>query len=335
MLIKHQALPAHLKKPLPPLIALTGTCMYLFDSAHKMLKDFFKDLSFEDTHLHIESAQDWQTLLDEANSYSLFATNQLIQVHVKKSIDAGGKQALSQYLADPNDHCKILLRLPQVQDKQLAWLSAHKNAIVISNQPLSTTALGEWIRAQLNARNLKFNNDLIKLIQAHSEGNMLATSQIIEHLALTTPPNTIIKADTALLGLMDQSEYQLFDLIDTLLTGNGVASIHILRQLANTRTEPSLVLWLFTNEIRLLLKLNFALKHKPFTEAARELKIWTSRTDLYRKLLLRLQPTVLTDALALAKQIDEMIKSNTNTAWHGLEQLALVFCHTEDKKCKA
>jgi DNA polymerase-3 subunit delta len=115
-------------------------------------------------------------------------------------------------------------------------------------------------------------------------------------------------------------------LIEACLTGQADKAIHILRQAANNKTEVTLVLWMLTQEIRILLQLSFR-QNTDFKTAYNQLKIWPQRINLYQASIRRLNNPTLEQLLHYCKSIDEQIKSNLNTqVWNALEKLTLSLC---------
>ncbi|PWG74256.1 DNA polymerase III subunit delta, partial [Enterococcus hirae] len=57
-----------------------------------------------------------------------------------------------------------------------------------------------------------------------------------------------------------QANFDVFQLVDTCLLQNTSKSLTILEQLKSQGVEPSLVLWAFTKEIRLLSLMSFAIE---------------------------------------------------------------------------
>jgi DNA polymerase-3 subunit delta len=157
---------------------------------------------------------------------------------------------------------------------------------------------------------------------------MLACAQVIEKIALSNTSNSRINSQQALEHLSDQCDNSLFELVDACLLGQADTAIHILRQSANNKTEATLVLWMLTQEVRILLQLSYLAHQKlDFKKACNQLKIWPQRTSLYQLSIKRLHGPVLEKLLHYCKSIDEQIKSNLNTqVWNSLEKLSLSLC---------
>jgi DNA polymerase-3 subunit delta len=166
------------------------------------------------------------------------------------------------------------------------------------------------------------------LIHQYTQGNLLACAQTIEKLALISDKTNVLTAEDVKAQLIYQCEYQLYELADACLTANAEKALHLLRQANNNRTEPTLILWLLTQEVRQLIQLSHALKQQvAFSVACSQQKIWPQRANLYERTLTRLPLARLYELLKNSKQLDEQIKSNqSQQIWNGFEQLALTLC---------
>ena len=194
--------------------------------------------------------------------------------------------------------------------------------------PLSADAMKNWIATQLKKNLTLFNHQMTDLIYQYTQGNMLACAQVIDKIALSHPPNSQINIEQVQEQLSNQCEHSPFELIDACLLGQADKSIQILRQAANNKTEPTLILWVLTQEIRIHLQLSYLLLQKiDVKTASNQLKIWPQRINLYQMCIKRFHPKILQQLLHYCQTIDERIKSNFNTqVWNSLENLSLSLC---------
>jgi DNA polymerase-3 subunit delta len=328
MQIKQQMLAQQIQKKIAPLYVLIGQEHYLLEESLNTIKSAIKkDYEYDEKIISIQSTEDWTTVLEEANSYSLFSDIVLLNIfYDKKSIDATGKKILTEYLKMINSRCFIIIRAPNIPAKQLQWLYNSEYVVLAVAYPLNKDSVKNWIASQLKKNSLNFEQQVPDLIHQYTQGNMLACAQVIEKIALSNPPNSQINSQQALAHLSDQCSHSLFELIEACLTGQADKAIHILRQAANNKTEVTLVLWMLTQEIRILLQLSFR-QNTDFKTACNQLKIWPQRINLYQASIRRLNNPTLEQLLHYCKSIDEQIKSNLNTqVWNALEKLTLSLC---------
>ena len=327
MIIKHQDVVFSLQKKLYPLYILTGQDNYLLNDAATLIKQAWKQRGeCDEKTLQLNLAADWASLEEEANSYSLFSDYVLLDARCdKKTIDAQAKKILQHYLQNINPRCLIILRAPDVPNKQLQLLSNNEHTVLVQAYPLPAQALQRWITTQLATKKLRHDASVPGLIHQYTQGNMLACAQVIEKLALICDEGEIINENTVKEHLSDQCDYQLYELAEACLHANAEKAILMLRQACENRTEPTLILWLLSQEIRLLIQLSHLRKQSvSLTTACSQLKIWPQRARLYETSINRLSITKLHQLLHDAQQLDEQIKSNQRISiWQGLEALAL------------
>lgn len=330
MQIKQQLLAQQVRKKIAPLYILTGQDLYLIEDSLKTIKTAIKkSYDCDEKIISIQSPNDWNNVCEEANSYSLFSDAIILTVYFdKKLLDSTGKKILTNYLSSVNSRCFIIIVAPNVPVKQLQSLSAQENVVISIAYSLSPENIKSWIATQLKNHGFTFDPLVPKIIHHYTQGNMLACSQVIEKLTLSCEPHDKISVQQAQEHLSNQCDHNLFELIDSCLLGQSAQAIQILRHAANNKTEATLVLWMLTQEIRLLLQLSHLLQQKiEIKSACSQLKIWPQRINYYEKIGNRLSIKKLQQLHQYCSTIDERIKSNLNThVWNALENIALSLC---------
>lgn len=329
MQIKQQMLAQQVQKKIAPLYVLIGQDNYLLDESLALIKSALKkNYEYDEQVIMLQTAEDWNTIRDEANSYSLFSDTVFLNLFSdKKSIDAAGKKVLTEYLKAINERCFIVIRAPNIPAKQIQWLMTHEQVVVVVAYPLNPAAMKNWIITELKRKNINFTPQVPEIIHHYTQGNMLACAQVIEKISLSNASNSTIDIAQAQEHLSDQCDHNLFELIDACLQGQGDKAIQILRHAANNKTEATLVLWMLTQEIRTLVQLIPLLAQMDIKTAAGQLKIWPQRVALYQACSKRLTSDVLQQLHRYGCCIDERIKSSLNThVWASLEGLALSLC---------
>lgn len=326
MIINYHALAATLQKQKSSLYILCGQEPFLLNDAALQIKHYYRQHEVDEKILYVQQASDWNLFIDAANSYSLFFESMLLDVRYdKKNLDAAGKKALSEYTRNMNSKCIIVFRAPNASAKEFQSLSGQDMVALLQIPPMNQQAVQKWISAQLQAKSLQFTNEVPELIHRYTQGNMLACAQAIERLALTYEENTVVAVQDVVDHLSDQCEFQLYELPEACLQGCPEKAIHLLRHAAQERVEPTLVLWLLTQEIRQLLSLSHLVKQSiNFNDACSQLKIWSSRIRFYQQALKRLTQKQLSNLLEHCNHIDTAIKTGKNLmVWQALEQLSL------------
>lgn len=330
MQIKQPALEKHLQQKIAPIYLLIGQDNYLIQEAQHTIKTAIqKKYTAEIKKFSIQTPEQWVDVLHEANSYSLFSDQVILDLSLeKKTLDAEGKHFFSDYLKSINTRCFIILQAPNLQIKPLQWLSSHDQVVIVLSFPLDPETMKNWIAHQLKKHLFLYEPEVPHLIYQYTQGNMLASAQAIEKITLTQPNSIPLNAKSVLEHLSDQSEHSLYELVNAILSGLPELAIQILRKSAQNKTEPAFVLWILSHEIRRLFQLsNVSQKPIEFKATCAELKIWPNQSLLYQKSLKRFNHQFLSSLLHFCYLIDEQIKTNhTNTTWYSLENIVLSLC---------
>jgi DNA polymerase-3 subunit delta len=331
MQINQQALKQHLQKKIYPVNLVIGQDIYLIEEAIATLKSTLHKLEgCDEINLNIQSPEDWNNLVEEANHYSLFYDKVIIVANYdKKTLDSVGKNQINEYLNSINLRSTIIIKAANLSAKQLSWLANSDHVLIVIAQPLSTDAMKKWITQELLARTFQFEKNVPELIHQYTRGNMHAAAQVIERVHLANETNSTLTLRDTLEQLADQCDYSLFELIDICLLGQVDKGIPILKQAANNKTEATLVLWLLTQEIRTLMQLQFLTRKEAmdFRKACSELNIWAQRINLYQQALQRLNQSTLLQLHHYCCILDNRIKSSGGQQiWSGLEVLFLSLC---------
>ncbi|PJD93616.1 MAG: DNA polymerase III subunit delta [Legionella sp.] len=328
MIIPYPALEQHLKKQCAPVYLVTGLDLYLFHQAVTLIKQAWKHTS-QDTHEEsissVQQAADWAQSFQEANTYSLFSNHSLLDLRFdKKTLDAASKKHLQSYLEHPNPSSLVLIQAPSLPAKQVQSLVTHPNIVHTHITPLTPQAFKKFIAQRLQTLQLRCDSDVPDLIYQYHQANLLACSQFIEQLSLMHDTTHILDQATIMTYLRDQSEFTLYELGDACLSAQTTKAIHIFRQLNQAQTEPTLILWLLSQEVRKLIQLHHLLQSMSYQAACQQLKIWSQKTAMYQQASQRLSVTTLYTLLKICQYLDEQLKSNRSTGiWYELEQLIL------------
>ena len=148
---------------------------------------------------------------------------------------------------------------------------------------------------------------------------------LVDKLKLIYEPGDNIQLADVQAHLINQSEYQLYELSDAYLKGETAKALQVLRQIVRNRAEISLVLWIITQDIRRLIQLQQQTQlGTPFNLACQKLSIWTQKAQNYALARQRLTTHQLNQLLSRNQQLDIAIKSGTEHApWQTIERMIL------------
>lgn len=252
----------------------------------------------------ISSASDWKNVFNALNSLSLFSSQLAIEVHGNIKPDASGLKLLKSYLQQDNDN--LLLVVMPKQDASSLKSSFFQtidangvNVSLVANYPKDRQQI---LGIEAEKLGIKLANDAWQWLEQHHEHNLLAAKNSLMRVADTFAEVDIIQIDHLYACLQDQSRYSTYDLSDALLNGNLAQSIKIFQYLVASGEPMSLILWIISKEMRLLMQLF----EQP--QNALQIGIWKTKVSLYQQALRRLSPQRFLSWPQLLIRIDAAIK---------------------------
>lgn len=275
--------------------------------------------------LFVERGFDWDALLGELRSMSLFAERRIIELRMataKPGTD--GSKALLAALAEPAPDILLLLITDKIEyaDRNAAWVKAFEtHGACVDAEQLRPEQLPAWLDARMRREGLLPDADAVQLLADRCEGNLVAAHQEIERLRLLAGPGAVT-VDTIAEAVAQSARYHVFQLGEALLAGDGARSVRILEGLAAEGEEPTLVLWCVAEELRSILQWT------PQPGGARRLfRGGRHRKELLASAARRIPKAKALDLLMQASRIDAMIKGpRKGEAWGALARIAAELC---------
>lgn len=322
-------LEASLKKGLAPCYLVFGEEPLQKMEAIDLLRSVAKKAGFvERQSFTLEANFDWNEFFNEFAAMSLFASQRIIELDLGSgkltpAINDALKQVPSMLHAD------IILVLHAQRSAsdiaKTAWYKAlDSTAVQVQFYPLDDQQFLRWLRERAQQLSLKLQQDALLLLQHHANGNLLAARQELEKLAITHQGQWI---DAAFLQqyLADQSHYTVFQLVDSLLAGQGEEALHRLDRLLQQDTEPVVIAWQLQKELFTLLQLQ-QLGTNPTADDFKSAGIWPKRQPLYQQALFRLSSSWLQFLLQELNAFDRGFKSGQLSSIHtALAHLVTLF----------
>ncbi len=324
-----------LAKSIAPIYLVTGDETLLVQEASDHIRHAAQQQNFLERELHhTDAGFQWDTLTNSANSLSLFADKKIIEirVHNGKPGDAGSK-AIVQYCDNADSENLLLLIMPKIDKRtqNSKWFKAIDTCgSVVTIWPISPQQLPHWVEQRMQAQGLSADRDAIEILCAKIEGNLLAAVQEIEKLKLISE-NKHISAQTMADAVTDSARYDVFSLVDKALTGDSRAAIHTLHGLRAEGTEPTLVLWALSREIRTLTLIKESMENgKSFDFCAKQAGVWDTRKAVLKHAVYRLSARQLHMLIRKSGQADKMIKGIVRgDVWNVLVDIILSLTGTD------
>lgn len=327
-------------KPLPQLLLLTGADIFLAQLFKKNYKDAWLQQhqgTYEYQQINIQQPQDWEKIEQELMNYSLLSSQRIIDCYYdKKNLDKTAKNFLMQCLSRVDNSYLLMVHLPALSATAVGFATSHAQAATIAIKPPAQAQILRWVQDSLKATFSHIAADLPQLIYQYTQGNLFACAQLLEILPIAESANQTLTIETVSPYLENQAQFQLFDLSQACLLGDTEQALLIFQYAIDTKQEPTLLLWLITQEIRLLSQLHSLVSQRvPFLQATHKLNIWTSRTHHYQNALKRLDPPSLNHLLSHCAALDKIIKTSGSQSSfiRHFECLLTAFCLGDYRFC--
>lgn len=283
----------------------------------------------KEVYLTDQAQFDWHSMLMQMQSGGLFGEQKYVEIHLSGGKISTTASPVLQQLAEspPPDTCTVLV-FPKLEKAQLQakWFQQlAKSATVLEAKIIAPTALPAWIRERLKRHHLDIESEALGLLIERVEGNLLATKQEIEKLALLYPAEHLLTFADIKETVANVARFDIFQLSGAWMSGDVARVAKLLDGLEAEGDEPVLLLWVVAEDIRTLLRLTAALKQGKTTQSVRqELRLWGDKQTLAPQAISRIPPSRLITALQECAKIDRQIKGAADgDAWSHLKHLVL------------
>jgi DNA polymerase-3 subunit delta len=335
MRFKPEQLSAALKKGLMPVYFISGDEPLQLGEMADAVRKAARTAGFENREIiSVETGFEWNQLAFSADSLSIFADKKIIDLRLPTGTPGtDGAKALTAYCQRLPEDTLLLITAGKVASGALKsrWLEAlDKAGAVIQVWPLEGQDLIRWLQQRMQQRGLSAETDGLRLLASRIEGNLLAAAQEIEKLYVLYGTGSLSQKQIFDV-VADSSRYDVFKLMDSVLSAGVNRIIKILSGLRAEGIAAPVVLWALTREARSLIKIKLALVGgQPRDLVFKNNQIWDKRKQLVSNALHRLSDSDLTGILVLSAQADRQIKGQQpGDAWETLRAICLMFASTQ------
>ncbi|MCW8108618.1 DNA polymerase III subunit delta [Alteromonas ponticola] len=284
---------------------------------------------FEERTTFVADADfEWSQLIEATQTLSLFASKQLIELELPTGKPGSeGSKTFTMLAEHTNDDVIVVIHGPRVgKDVQKTkWFKA-LDAIGVHSlcYPLEGKTLSQWINHRCTLVNLNLDNASIKRLADFCEGNLLAARQEIDKLSLLYA-NTPVTLDLLDKALVDQSRFNVFQLVDVILQGDKQRCVKMLLRLESEGIEPNIIIWALIREWQTLSALDqLRNTHQPIVW--QKFGIWKNRQPFYQSALNRLHKGHLESIREQLQQADLLFKqTSVNKPYIKLCHLCMLF----------
>jgi DNA polymerase-3 subunit delta len=296
-----------------------------------IIRTYLKENDFlEREILDVDAQFDWQQLMDEAASLSLFATRRIVELRLPSAKPGRlGAQILKEYLTNPPEDTVLIINSGKIDGnaKKSAWYKTiEQKGLVVQCWPVPVEKLSGWLKQRFKRRNMDAEHDVLAYISQHVEGNLLAADQEIEKLYLLLGPGKITYADVAD-AVASQSRYSVFELVDMSLTGDTTRVVKIILGLKAEGVVPVAVNWAIARDVRLLSQAAMDVSSADYL--LKRSGVWQSRVTLFKSCLSRHSQRSFQMMLKRCAYIDASSKGMIDAnPWDEIESLCVRLSNT-------
>lgn len=329
MKISYQQLTQHLARQLAPIYLVSSDELLLAQEAIETIRQTARKAGFTERVCVTVENTDWGALL-YANTHdlSLLATKRIVEInlsHIKSN--AASHKILEDYALSPAADTLLIIQTAKLDKKieKSCWYQAlEKVGIILQIWPITTEQLPYWIMQRAKKINLSLTKHAAETLAVQVEGNLLAAAQEIEKLNLLQT-DAILDQQTIENIVTDNAHFDIFNLVDSALSGKSKRCLRILQNLAAEDSEPTLILWALTRELRTLAEIAKQLKQgEKLPKLFEKFRIWEKRQPLVQAFLQRHTQQDCWELLINAAAIDRMIKgAERGNVWDELESWVL------------
>ncbi|MDR1012502.1 MAG: DNA polymerase III subunit delta [Coxiellaceae bacterium] len=318
-----------LKKEIMSLYFVSGNEWFLVQDACNIIRKAAISFGYKEQKIfYVESGFNWEYFLNSIDNTSLFNNLSLIELHLKDKLTSTGSKIIQRYAEHQPANKILLIIAPRIDSAQqkTAWFKAiNVYGCCLFIWPLKEKQILPWIANRMLHAGLKTDHRGLKLLADNTSGNLLATNQEIEKITILYGKGQITAEQIEKI-LTDNTHYNIYNLLDAITNNIPFLINKILIKLRNEHTDPALILWTITNELRSSIKLSYTIKQGVNTEEAFiQHNIESKRKPLIKKILSKYNLGQLENLLKRVFDIDLMIKgANTqNLPWHEIEWIYL------------
>jgi DNA polymerase-3 subunit delta len=333
MRLKPEQLSVALQKSLAPLYFVSGDEPLQIGEAADEIRSAAKKAGFSVREvLSVDGDFEWSTLRQEAGAFSIFAEKKIIDLRIPSGKPGTeGAKALIEYCdLLPADTLLLISagKLSASAQKTRWFQTLEKVAVVIQVWPLQGKDLLQWLQRRGQKKGMQVDKEALRLLASRIEGNLLAAAQEIEKLYILHGSHPISRQEVENL-VADSARFDVFKLMDSLLSGRSNRAIRIMHGLKAEGVAEPVVLWALSREARNLFNIETELNqgggHKDSVLGKHH--IWDKRKQIVNMALNRLKIKDLEEILLLCAKADQQIKGQLQgDCWESMFSIALLFC---------
>ncbi|CAC9607413.1 DNA polymerase III delta subunit (EC 2.7.7.7) [uncultured Gammaproteobacteria bacterium] len=317
MRIKPEQLKNNLANQLNSLYFVFGPELLLTEQSLTHIKNTAKIQGFDDRiSFEVDGNFDWDEITAELAAVSLFSPKRIIECRLKTGkIGIKGSKALTKIASSlPSDILFIVStgKLDFAQQKSKWFKTLDQYGAIVQVWEVQKDHLVGWIVNHMAELELKSSQKVAESIAYYTEGNLLASMQEIQKLKMAYPDGNINTQDY-LKQLNQQSQYTVYNLIDSALTGDSNQVLKMYATMTGSTAMPIMLSGALYREISSIINMAIELQQvQKIDSVLNNHRVWKNRQTTIGNALKRLPYQQLQKILLSLGRIDRSIKGMDN-----------------------
>ncbi|MFI4954348.1 MAG: DNA polymerase III subunit delta [Gammaproteobacteria bacterium] len=243
---------SHQLQQLAPIYIIASAEPLLAQEAMDMIYRAARQAGFNDRiWMAPAHKDDWERLGSLHDNLDLFSQQQIIHLHIHNGKPSPyGIQQLQRYVQKPNSNQILVINIDKLDKALLSsrWFTQLEQAgILVAIWPLSTHELTAWLQRRAEHYQIQLEKSAFTELQNRTQGNLLATEQALQQLALFPQPIRLAELKAL---IADQAQYAILDFVQHLLHHQYRECLTILQNLQKNDVEPTWIIWQLAMNIR-------------------------------------------------------------------------------------
>ena len=297
----------------------------MIEASNEIKVLFCQNDEYERCVLEPITNDDWHALKCRVNSPSLFSEKRLFEINIKNKPLKAAEQVLSEIIEFSESEDVFFFRISFRYKKNPSWLSAViEGGELISCHQLNINQTSHWILKRLAKSGKKISREAAEFISEKNEGNLIATANEVDKLALTLE-STEITLRKIVERISEGSTYTVYHLKDAIYQNSIDRVIKVCRTLERENVEPVVICWLLKSELRTLVKAKLRLlKGDKIGDIFSSYNIWSRNQNAFKNTVNRLNSKQLSDLLREISEALIGIKTGSSLSfWTELELILI------------
>ncbi len=277
----------HLQNNLAPCYLVSGDEHLLVEEALDQIRAAARERGFTSRESQVAMPGfNWSQLAAFASNLSLFADRRIIELRLptgKPGLE--GSAAICEFATQLSDELLFIVITPKIDKKSAntKWVKTlGAQGVLLPIWPVGLRELPGWIGDRMRSAGLSPDREAVAMIVDRIEGNLLAAGQEIEKLRMILGEGPVTGDDISK-AVANSSRYDVYKLVDAAVDGDAKRAMKILNGLQGEGTEPVIVMWALTRELRTLARLAETVRQNGDLGAAMSNAfVWKNRQAMVR-----------------------------------------------------